>query len=78
MSRLCIIIAAVGLVGCAERAEARAVPNAIAHDTQTIHSPDASRIWIIYRPTDGHDRIVYCDNEMLKQSRVLCVTWPPQ
>ena len=68
--RLAVLSVLASLAGCAPQATGTRL-----RDTQTIHNPDATRIWIIH--DNGNDHVVMCDTDMFKQTKQLCTSWPP-
>jgi hypothetical protein len=53
-----------------------AAPATILRDTMTIHNPEASRIWVIQKESDGRERIVLCESAWPGAGRPLCTFWP--
>lgn len=60
------VVAGLLLSGCV------AAPRTRLIDTKTIHDAHAGRIWIIQDANEDQS-VVFCDVEMLKQTRTLCV-----
>lgn len=73
MRTFAIVVAAALVAGCEPRVPAS---TAKLRDMQTIHDGDARRVWIILVGTDGHERVVHCDQSFLKEHGSLCVQWP--
>jgi hypothetical protein len=47
------------------------------HDTQTIHDPNATRVWLIHERDGTQESVVVCDLAMYQAGRELCTTWTP-
>lgn len=73
--RLPLVAAAVFLMACTPDRPAKEAGMKL-RDTQTIHDPQAQRIWIVLDGPDGNERVIFCDQAMLKETAHLCVRWP--
>jgi hypothetical protein len=64
--RAALVLGALLLAGCWPPRQLR--------DTQAVHNPDATRLWVIERDEGGRDRIVLCDVSRTP----LCTAWYPE
>ena len=46
-------------------------------DTSTVHNREATRIWVVRRNESGttHDQVIFCDIELARAGRELCIAW---